>query len=151
MTLMRARAALHTRLQPVRDVTVHSMTADGGEVVVPYLRWAPGDVHPCEAMLLPIDALTSDAERIPCGLLRDDPVHEHHEGAGSHGPHHPYLAHAAHGGMWLWLDDRFGLKVPSGASDDEAEALVQFIAEAIAIGAGYPSIAHTKRKVPFRG
>ena len=51
----------------------------------------------------------------------------------------------------LILDDRLMYLIPENMTLDQIDALIEFVANAIAIGAGYPSIYYTKRKVPFRG
>lgn len=51
----------------------------------------------------------------------------------------------------LILDDRLMYVIPDDTTADQIDALVEFIANAIAIGAGYASIYYTKRKMPFRG
>ncbi len=65
----------------------------------------------------------------------------------------PYLTwrRAEDGHLSLLLDNRLGFDLPTGASPYEEDSLVEFIANAIAIGAGYASIYYTKRKMPFRG
>lgn len=65
----------------------------------------------------------------------------------------PYLAwqRAEDGQLALVLDNRLGYDVPYAFTEGQEEALVEFIANAIAIGAGYASIYYTKRKMPFRG
>lgn len=64
----------------------------------------------------------------------------------------PYLSwqRAEDGRLSLTLDDRLGLDLPTMLPRAE-QALIEFIANAIAIGAGYASIYYTKRKMPFRG
>lgn len=51
------------------------------------------------------------------------------------------------GVLSLTLDHRFGLDIPAGVAQD---SIVEFIANAIAVGAGYPSIYYTDRKMAFR-
>ena len=53
-------------------------------------------------------------------------------------------------GLTLSLDHRFMLDLPEMPRERE-DAIVEFIANAIAIGGGYPSIYHTKHKLAFRG
>lgn len=64
----------------------------------------------------------------------------------------PYLAwrRADDGRLTLVLDGRLAVDLPAMHQRAE-QAVIEFIANAIAIGAGYPSIYYTKRKVPFRG
>lgn len=64
----------------------------------------------------------------------------------------PYLTwrRAEDGHLSLLLDNRLGLDLPL-MPDHREDAVVEFIANAIAIGAGYASIYYTKRKMPFRG
>lgn len=64
----------------------------------------------------------------------------------------PYLSwtRAEDGRLSLILDGRLGLDLPA-LSEVQEDSLIEFIANAIAIGAGYPSIYYTKRKMPFRG
>lgn len=64
----------------------------------------------------------------------------------------PYLSwsRADDGRLSLVLDDRLGLDLPAMSAFQE-DSIVEFIANAIAIGAGYASIYYTKRKMPFRG
>ncbi len=137
--------ALHTMYGAERHVSLPSRTNDGGEIIVPYLDWSPGATrHPCEAMLLKAD---DDVTRIPCGRDSADDVHQQLEV----GLHHVYLATTAQPGMSLTLDKRLGFDIPKSITPDEAAALIDFIANAIAIGAGYASIYYTKRKMPFHG
>jgi hypothetical protein len=65
----------------------------------------------------------------------------------------PYLTwrRAENGGLSLLLDNRLGYDLGADWSKGQESALVEFIANAIAIGAGYASIYYTKRKMPFRG
>lgn len=51
----------------------------------------------------------------------------------------------------LILDDRLMYVLPESLTREQIEDIVEFVANAIAIGAGYPSIYYTKRKLPFRG
>jgi hypothetical protein len=51
----------------------------------------------------------------------------------------------------LILDDRLMYVIPDGFSREQIEDIAEFVANAIAIGAGYASIYYTKRKMPFRG
>jgi hypothetical protein len=53
-------------------------------------------------------------------------------------------------GLTLCLDHRFILDLPQMTPFEE-QHIVEFIANAIAIGGGYPSIYHTKHKLAFRG
>jgi hypothetical protein len=64
----------------------------------------------------------------------------------------PYLAwnRSEDGVLSLVLDQRFGLDLP-GVTPAVAEAIVEFIANAIAVGGGYASIYYTDRKLSFRG
>lgn len=138
---------LHTMYEAERRVTLPSHTNDGGEISVPYLDWFPGQtLHPCEATL-PDRNANDDTTRIPCGHPASDDVHAKLES----GTHHEYIASSPQPGMYLVLDDRLGFTIPLGATVDEAAALVEFVANAIAIGAGYPSIYYTRRRLPFRG
>lgn len=63
----------------------------------------------------------------------------------------PYLswARGEDDRLSLTLDGRLGLDLPK-ITEFEEDALIEFIANAIAIGAGYPSIYYTKRRMPFR-
>jgi len=138
---------LSTMYGAERRISLPSRTNDGGEITVPYLDWRPGDTsHPCEAQLLDPKA-HDNTTRIACGRLASDDVHQELEFV----PRHDYLASTPQPGMYLTLDDRLGYTIPASITGDEAEALVEFIANAIAIGAGYASIYYTKRKMPFRG
>ncbi len=143
-----ARApSLHTMYLPERRVSLPSNTNDGGEIQVPDLAWAPGATDwPCQAELLDPRA-NDNVTRIPCGLPADAPVHSQLE----RGDHHVYLATRIQPGMYLVLDNRLGFDIPKTITADEAASLVEFLANAIAIGAGYASIYYTKRKMPFRG
>jgi hypothetical protein len=138
--------SLHTMVAPQRGITLPSGTNDGGEIMVPFLTWGPDGEWPCEMMLLD-PAADDNTTRIRCGRPRGAEIHEPLED----GPHHDYLATSVQPGFWLTLDNRFGLQIPTGVTQAEAEAIVEFVANAIAIGAGYPSIYYTKRKMPFRG
>lgn len=144
---------LHTMYEAERRVTLPSNTSDGGEITVPYLDWHPGvSTYPCEAMLLDPTAsdepkAIADTPRVRCGRPAEDEVHAHLEMA----PRHNYLASTPQPGMYLTLDNRLGFNIPASIAPKEAEALIEFIANAIAIGAGYASIYYTKRKMPFRG
>jgi hypothetical protein len=53
-------------------------------------------------------------------------------------------------GLSLILDHRFILDLPEMTPWEE-QRIVEFIANAIAIGGGYPSIYHTKHRLAFRG
>ena len=53
-------------------------------------------------------------------------------------------------GLSLILDHRFILDLPEMTPFEE-QHIVEFIANAIAIGGGYPSIYHTKHRLAFRG
>lgn len=140
-------ARLSTMYEPERRVTLPSRTNDGGEIIVPYLTWSPGSTeHPCEARL-PLESAQSSDDGPLCGRPASDSVHL----KLVRGDHHEYLATRAYPGMYLTLDDRLGYNVPTTVTPYEAAALVEFVANAIAIGAGYPSIYYTKRKMPFRG
>ena len=139
---------LHTMYEAERKISIGSMTVDGGSITVPYLTWSPGVTqYPCEAMLLVADAESTLGDRKPCGRLASDEVHAKLE----FGSHHEYLASAIQPGMFLTLDSRLGYDIPKSLTPDEAATLVRFLADAIAIGAGYASIGYTKRKMPFRG
>jgi len=63
----------------------------------------------------------------------------------------PYLmwTRTDDGRLALTLDNRFGLDLPQMPPEQE-EAVVEFIANAIAVGGGYASIYFTDRKMPFR-
>ena len=138
---------LHTMYAAERRVTVGSRTADGGEITIPYLSWSPGATeYPCEAELLDPRA-QDNTTRFRCGRLASDEVHAKLE----FGSHHEYLASMPQPGMYLTLDDRLGYNIPKSITPDEAASLILFLADALAIGAGYASIAYTKRKMPFRG
>jgi len=67
----------------------------------------------------------------------------------------PYLRwnRAEDGTLSLTLDHRFGIDLPPMASEkgNKQDEIVEFIANAIAIGAGYPSIYYLDRRMPFRG
>lgn len=65
----------------------------------------------------------------------------------------PYLRGRRHpdGSIGLTLDDRLGLDLPAEMGAAAQEAAIEFIANAIAVGAGYASIYYTDRKMPFRG
>lgn len=140
-------AHLYTMYGPQRGIALPSRTVDGGEIPVPYLSWAPGSTkHPCEAMLLDPRA-DDNTTRIECGLLPEARVHQPLE----NGSHHEYLASSIQPGMYLTLDDRLGYTIPASMTQYEADSLIHFLADAIAIGAGYASIGYTKRKMPFRG
>ncbi len=52
--------------------------------------------------------------------------------------------------LTLILDDRLGLDL-NGVSAPKQDEITEFIANAIAIGAGYASIYYLDRKMPFRG
>lgn len=130
-----------------RRMSLPSHTNDGGEITVPFLDWRPGaTTYPCEAMLLDPKA-QDNTTRVPCGRLAEDDVHLELEAL----PRHDYLASSPQPGMSLTLDGRLGFDIPKSVSADEAAALVEFIANCIAVGAGYASIYYTKRKMPFRG
>lgn len=138
---------LHTMYGAERRVTLPSNTNDGGEIQVPYLDWRPwATKHPCEAMLLDPKA-QDNTTRFPCGMLAEDDIHLELGGK----PRHDYLATTPQPGMSLILDNRLGFDIPTTVTADEAGALIEFVANAIAIGAGYASIYYTKRKMPFRG
>ncbi len=64
----------------------------------------------------------------------------------------PYLSwqRAEDGRLALVLDHRLGVDLPAMEPWQE-DSIIEFIANAIAIGAGYASIYYTKRKLPFRG
>lgn len=64
----------------------------------------------------------------------------------------PYLewTRREDGGLSLILDNRLMLIAPVMSMYDE-DAMIEFLANCIAVGAGYASIYYTKRKVPFRG
>jgi hypothetical protein len=64
----------------------------------------------------------------------------------------PYLSwrRAEDGRLTLILDDRLAVDLPEMHPRAEF-AVIEVIANAIAVGAGYGSIYYTKRKVPFRG
>ena len=51
----------------------------------------------------------------------------------------------------LILDGRLMYDIPDDLTREQIEDIAEFVANAIAIGAGYPSIYYTKRKMPFRG
>jgi hypothetical protein len=53
-------------------------------------------------------------------------------------------------GLSLILDHRFILDLPEMTPWEE-QHIVEFIANAIAIGGGYPSIYYTKHRLAFRG
>lgn len=63
----------------------------------------------------------------------------------------PYLSwnRTEDGRLALLLDGRLGTDLPA-MTEYQEDSLIEFIANAIAIGAGYPSIYYTKRKMPFR-
>jgi hypothetical protein len=138
---------LHTMYGAERRASLPSTTNDGGEILVPYLAWHPGaSSYPCEAELLDPKA-QDNTTRIRCGKPAGDTVHEELELA----PRHDYLATRPQPGMYLVLDGRLGYTIPSTIDPDQAADLIEFVANAIAIGAGYASIYYTKRKMPFRG
>ena len=138
---------LHTMYGAERHVSMPSQTNDGGEITVPYLTWHPGaSPHPCEAELLDPKA-QDNTTRIRCGRSASDDIHLELELA----PRHDYLATSPQPGMSLTLDNRLGFDVPLSVTPGEAASLFEFIANCIAVGAGYASIYYTKRKMPFRG
>ena len=55
------------------------------------------------------------------------------------------------GSVSLTLDRRLGLDLPASLEPHVQDAIVEFVANAIAVGAGYPSIYYTDRgKLAFR-
>lgn len=64
----------------------------------------------------------------------------------------PYLTwvESEDGRLSLTLDRRLGLDLPV-MTQFQQDSIVEFIANCIAVGAGYASIYYTKRKMPFRG
>lgn len=64
----------------------------------------------------------------------------------------PYLSwnRADDGRLTLILDNRLGYDCPAMTEYAE-DSLIEFIANCLAVGAGYASIYYTKRKMPFRG
>jgi hypothetical protein len=65
----------------------------------------------------------------------------------------PYLewARREDGGLSLILDSRLMVMLPVSLAPHEVDEIVEFIANAIAVGGGYPSIYYLDRKMPFRG
>ncbi|MCI4355101.1 MAG: hypothetical protein L3K06_07035 [Thermoplasmata archaeon] len=140
-------ATLTTMYAAERHISLPSYTNDGGEIAVPYLDWDPGSTdHPCEAMV-PEPGAPDPSPLILCGRSAAADVHAQLQS----GDHHVYLASSAQPGMFLTLDNRLGYSIPKSITSDEAVALIEFVANAIAIGGGYASIYYTKRKMPFRG